>query len=484
MTRETILGAFRAWGCHAYQAELAADFLGEDAAPHHLLATPAGLGKVLIASQIVKFMVERKQTGRVLVVAPSAFCMLWRSRLEELVPQVPVKLMYGRTFREAAEDEPLQNEPIVAIVPCDTAVRPDVRTILASASWDMVIMAEVQPHSRCRSLGLYRQMLSAGTVRRSLLIGPAPLDPAQKGEEAPLPDFQVTNWLGELSDWEGSAIELPPIKWRVTEYTRHEREVQFLHLLQEQLGQAQPAHSPFGFETRLLMRRAISSPYAAQRTLEIMGRKLGRASLPKLTTTSERQYGDPTEVEDVPHLSFSPEARRSYLQFVQTAFDSLQQAESDAKLACLLELLDDLADSRPGRICVLSAFAETASYLHSALSEIGRPSVTVNGGLRYAERQQAMKDFVRGGGILLATPGALGEESDLNRVKHVVHYDLPTSRSQLAQIEGRFGRINRTHACRMYALEDLSAAAGDAPSIEQLVGEGRAVLRNRPRAAV
>ena len=227
----------------------------------------------------------------------------------------------------------------------------------------------------------------------------------------------------------------------------------------------------FGYETGLLIRRAQSSPFAAERTLEIMGRKLGRAPLNRLGAVPEKQYGDPTEVEDVPNLSFSPECRHSYLQFVQDAFDAFQQITVDAKLECLLRLLDDLSDDRPGRICVLCACADTVSYLHDALAQVGIPSAAINGGLRYAERQQAMRDFVQGGGILLATPGALGEESDLNQVKHVVHYDLPANRSQMAQLEGRFGRINRTDACRMYALQDQSEVGPGSDSITQLLGE-------------
>jgi len=53
MSRESILQAFRERGCHAYQADLAATFLAEDSSPHHLLITPAGLGKVSISSLIV-----------------------------------------------------------------------------------------------------------------------------------------------------------------------------------------------------------------------------------------------------------------------------------------------------------------------------------------------------------------------------------------------------------------------------------------------
>jgi hypothetical protein len=476
MTWETILGAFRERDCHAYQAELAADFLCEASAPHHLLVTPAGLGKVLIASRIVECMVEQGQTRRVLVIAPSAFCMLWRSRLEQSVSAIPVRLMFGTAFREpttyAAADGSPWTEPIVAIVPCDTAMRGDVRGSLASTHWDMVILAEVQSHGRCQPLDLYRQMLAGGRIDRSLLIAALPLEPDSADEKAPLPEFHVTDWSGDLSDWDGNTIDLPPIQWRVVEYARSEQEVCFLNLLREQFEQSCVTSSPFRFQTELLFRRAASSPYAARRTLEIMGRKLSRASLQELAIVSEKQHGDPTEVEDVPKLSFSPEARTSYLQFVQEAFQAFQQIHFDTKLACLLALLDELSDGRPGGICVLSAYGETVSYLHRTLAEIGRFSIAINGGLTYADRQLAMKDFVTGGGILLATPGSLGEESDLNRVKHVVHYDLPASRSQMTALEGRFGRINRTSACRMYALQDLSSAIFDAIPVEQFIAGG------------
>ena len=479
MSREAILKTFRDQGCQAYHADLAADFLCDQSAPHHLLVTPAGLGKVLIASQIAKFMVEHRLTRRILVIAPSPFCMLWRSRLEEQTLSIPVKLVYGRDFRELEADTKIGESPwtdsVVAIVPCDTATRPMVRRALTTTQWDMVIIAEVQPRSRCQALGPYLQMLEADAIGRSLLISDAPVEPPLDGGQHPVPDFHITDWFGELSDWDGQSIELPPVKWRVLEYARSDRELHFHQLLSEQLERTESTHSPFLFQTGLLVRRAASSPRAAERTLEILGRKLSRVPLGKLATVAEKEYGDPTEVEDVPHLSFTPAARQSYLRFVQDAFDAFQGSGEDAKVRCLLSLLDELADERPGRICVLCDYADTVSYLHDALSEVGSSSVAINGGLRYTERQQAMKDFVRGGGILLATPGALGEESDLNRVKHVVHYDLPASRSQLAQIEGRFGRINRTHSCRMYALADQSGATSDAATIGQLIGEPQVI---------
>ncbi len=473
MTRETILGTFRKWGCHAYQAELAADFLAEDSESHHLLLTPAGLGKVLIASRIVQFMAEHGDARRVLVIAPSAFCMLWRARLEQFVSTIPVKLLYGTAFRDPVSGAPAsgvdESEPTVAVIPCDTATRADVRDWLASSDWDMVILAEVQTHSRCQPLDLYRQMLANGRISRSLLIAASPLEFDGEDSAAPLPDFHVTDWSGDLVDWDGNTIELAPICWRVLEYARSDSEVYFLNLLHEQLGQSCSSDGPFHFETELLARRAASSPDAARRTLEIMGRKLSRASLHELSTRSETQHGDPTEVEDVPKLSFSPEARTSYLRFVRESFEAFQQIGSDSKLACLLTLLDELSNGRPGGICVLCSFAETVTYLHKALADIGRFSIAINGSFSYADRQLAMKDFALSGGILLATPGSLGEESDLNRVKHVVHYDLPASRSQMVALEGRFGRINRTSACRMYALQDVSNAISNALPIGELI---------------
>ena len=450
------------------QAQLAADFLCEDSARHHLLLTPAGLRKVLVASQIVKFMAEDSQTRRVLVVAPSAFCMLWRSRLEQQTLPMPVILVYGRQFRQAND---FLTEPAVVIVPCDTAIREDIRTALAASDWDLVILAEVQERSRCQPMRLYLEMLAASHVHRSLLISDSPIEPPEHRPCAAFPDFQVTDWFSELSDWDGQLIELPSVRWRVLEYARSEDETHFHRLVQGQYEQTELAHNPFHFQTGLLVRRAQSSPLAAERTLEIMGRKLGRAPLSRLAAVPENEYGDPTEVEDVPRLSFSPESRHAYLQFVQDAFDAFQQITVDAKLECLLRLLDDLSDERPGRICVLCACADTVSYLHNALAQVGITSAAVNGGLRYAERQQAMRDFVQGGGILLATPGALGEESDLNQVKHVIHYDLPANRSQMAQLEGRFGRINRTDACRMYALQDRSEVGPRSDTISQLLGE-------------
>ena len=241
MTHGEILTAFQNQGCQAYQAQLAADFLCEDSARHHLLLTPAGLRKVLVASQIVKFMAEHCQTRRVLVVAPSAFCMLWRSRLEQQALPMPVKLVYGRDFRQPND---FLTEPAVMIVPCDTAIRADIRTTLAASDWDFVILAEVQERSRCQPMGLYLEMLATSHIQRSLLISDSPIEPAKHQPCAAFPDFQVTDWFGELPDWDGQVIELPPVRWRVLEYARSEDETHFHRLVHDQFEKPGSTHCP------------------------------------------------------------------------------------------------------------------------------------------------------------------------------------------------------------------------------------------------
>jgi ATP-dependent helicase HepA len=473
VTRERILSAFRDQGRRAYQAEFAAEFLREDSARHHLLVAPGGLGKAVTSALVANHMVEHRQARRILVLAPTASAVMWQARFRDRLAAPPVVLVHSRAYREleagASPDGSPWPEAIAAIVPTDVAVRPGISRSLAAVHWDLVILGELHPDPNRQPTALLRHMLAQGVIGRSLLITATPLpalewllDPVGGEQQALWPEFQITKWLGELPDWDGKRIALPPVQWKVLDYTRSEDEARFLSLLQEQSSHEKEAGSPFHFETEVLIRRAASSGFAVEQTLRTISRKLNKVrALRKLATVPEEQYGESFEVEDNPRLSFTSEARQSYLQFVIDSLNALELVKSDTKLACLLRLLDDLAEDSPGKVCVLAAYADTVSYLHSALSEIGSPATVLTGGLKYAVRQQVIRNFLQKGRLLLTTVGALGEECDLSRVRHVIHYDLPTSPSRVTRLEERFNWINRTTPCSMYALQDLSGAVSN-----------------------
>ena len=472
MLRETIRNAFRERGCQAYQADFAAEFLSEGSAQHHLLVTPNGLGKVRSVSLIANRMVEEGRARRVLVIVPGACARLWQAQLERYVSDVPVKFLHTQAFREIQEATAAEGSPwpeaIVAIVPGDAAVKAPLMHALLSAQWDLLVLAETRPRLEYRVSELFQQLLAQGVLARSIVIAGRsnlwPQDAIEYGVERPraaAPKFHVTDWFGELADWNGRTVTAKPVSWSVRDYCRNDAEVAFLRMLQEQLGEVTESRSPFRFQTDVLLRRAASSPLAGERTLDTIYRKLSRSLLRASVTRPEHLYGDPVEVEDLTRPSYTPVARKSYLRFLRNAFHALESVPVDTKRACLLQLVEELIEEQPGKICILAAYADTVDYLREAVSSLRADPHVVTGGLKYAKRQQLMKSFVEGGRVLLATLGALGEESDLTRVKHVILYDIPMYPHQLTQLEGRFGRINRARRCHMYALRDSSGVHVD-----------------------
>ena len=177
-------------------------------------------------------------------------------------------------------------------------------------------------------------------------------------------------------------------------------------------------------------------------------------------------YGDPAELEDLSNPSYTPATRTSYLDFLHSACDALEAVPVDTKLACFLQLIEELSEEEPGKICVLAAYADTLAYLRKSLLSVRVVSRVISRGFKCAERQRLMKEFVEGGDVLLATVGALGRESDLSRVKHVVLYDVAMTPHQLEQIQSRFRRANRARSCRMYALRDNSGIHVDPLFVE------------------
>ena len=467
MLRETIRKAFQQHGCHAYQADFAADFLSEGAAQHHLLVTPSGLGKIRSVSLIASRMVEDGHAGRILVIVPGAFARLWQAQLETHVARIPVKFLHTQAFQETQSGKASEGLPwpetIVAVVPGDAAVKAPLMPSLLSGQWDLLILAETRPRLEYPVSKLYRQLFAQGALARSIVIADrSSLWTTEHNEFAversriASPKFHVTDWSGELADWNGRTITTKAVVWETRDYRRTDVEVRFLKMLQEQLRELNERHSPFHFHTDVLLRRAMSSPLAAERTLDTVYRKYSRCLLRSSVSRPEGLYGDPTELEDLASPSYTPATRKSYLHFLRGAFDALESIPMDTKRACLLELVKELIEEEPGKICILAAYADTVTYLREAMSSLREDLHVITGGFKHAERQQLMREFVEGGDVLLATVGALGQEGDLSRVKHVVLYDVAMTSHQLEQVQSQFCRANRAHCCHMYALRDNS----------------------------
>lgn len=477
MLRDTIRKAFRQHGCHAYQADFAADVLSERAAQHHLLVTPSGLGKVRSVSLIAGKMAEGSRARRILIIVPGAFARLWQAQLETHVADVPVKFLHTRAFREIHKGAIAKGSPwpeaIVAVVPGDAAVKAPLSPAILSVQWDLLVLAETRPRLEYPMSVLYRQLLAQGALARSIVIvdrsslwNQDPSGFAGELPQAASPKFHVTDWSGELADWDSRTVPTKPVTCEIRDYCRADAEVRFLGMLQERLRGLSERQSPFHFHTDVLLRRAASSPLAAERTLDTIYRKFSRSLLRASVTCPENQYGDPLEVEDQARPNCTPVVRKSYLRFLRDAFDVLDSVVVDAKRACFLQLVEELIEEEPGRICVLAAYADTVTYLHDAVSSLRVDPHVITGGFKYAERQQLMKEFVDGGDVLLATVGTLGQESDLSRVKHVVFYDTAMAPHQLEQLESRFGRANRARCCHMYALRDSSGIHVNPPFVE------------------
>ena len=144
---------------------------------------------------------------------------------------------------------------------------------------------------------------------------------------------------------------------------------------------------------------------------------------------------------------------------VKQCIDALDLVSTDEKLNALKGLIRSIIDARSDtapKIVVFSMFAETVSYLHAAIEDLNLPLFKLTGGSFFTEREATVEQFLRDGGVILGTDGAISEGIAMPQVNHVVHYDLPSNPLVLARRCGRFDRLGRMAPLTMYVLKDES----------------------------
>ncbi|KAJ7373006.1 putative ATP-dependent RNA helicase ddx4 [Desmophyllum pertusum] len=82
-----------------------------------------------------------------------------------------------------------------------------------------------------------------------------------------------------------------------------------------------------------------------------------------------------------------------------------------------------------------------ADFLASLLSQEGFPTTSIHGDRQQQEREEALSDFRRGRCPVLIATNVAARGLDIDNVKHVVNYDLPSEIDEFVHRIGRTGRI-------------------------------------------
>jgi superfamily II DNA/RNA helicase len=151
------------------------------------------------------------------------------------------------------------------------------------------------------------------------------------------------------------------------------------------------------------------------------------------------------------------------LSLVDECLSSIESVETDAKLDAAKKLVESIRSSQHKdllRFSVQTSFAVTATYVALAIREMGLPVYKMTGLIPEGDRRSALDRFRETGGVLVCTD-ATAEGTNFPDVLHVLHYDLPTSRSKFELRKGHFDRYGRISPCKMYVFRDESGVLAD-----------------------
>lgn len=483
MADQELLQRFREQGCTAYQGLFASEFLRPESPRYHLLGAPVGSGKIYVATRVASYMLKHELARRVLVLTPSSLAQMWHVRLAEACEGMPSIVVSRPAYRELLARTPVNElpwrQPLIAVAPIDTAKQDDIAESFAQVHWDLVIIDEAHLLSGPHRMALLRRLMSANAIGRLLLMTATPLPffgPfLAKREEvvtSPLADLAFTNWFTGLRNWEGELIVRPPVRRITVEYQRGPDEVAFLQTFCRGLGEL-TTNQTSAFVQTILVHRAASSIFAVEQSL----RRLQRTLALRATQASELLAGPTDDLEDLYDDTISEQSWNSLwengnaaIRFVESSLNSLEQVQSDEKLASVTKLLQQLLDDSTCKICVISSYVDSLNYLHSAISDLNITAGLITGGQIFMEREEAVRRFLHDGRLLLATDAVM-EGFNMAQVNHVIHFDLPQNPNRLMQRQGRFDRIGRTEPLSSYHFRDTSGALPSEQQVESTLSK-------------
>ena len=478
MKREELLTLFRSRGLAAWQANFAASFLEPDSGTFHLLAAPVGSGKTHVARAIVAELMA-EEAKRILVLSPNMMlCEQWTARLRE-GSLVPVSLLTRRELRELEAQVPIGESPLqqtgIYVISLGLARQDDIANQLSAIEWDLIIVDEAHQLAAPMAATLLDRLSGANVVRRLLLISSTP-PPTLESWIRPSPEqpirlptpLVITNWYGELKNWDSSVVQRPALRWNIYPYRRSPEEVSYLSLLLRRIEELVNQSHVKSLLTQILTQQLSSSLLAFEQTLLRLSHTFNAADTDSELLDFKQFLADPelgidsaeAHIRVVDKNSIWID-KQSALAIVDECIHVLDMITVDGKTRAFLSLVRSIMSATPDipRICLFSMYNETISYLHATLddtNDIGLSLFTTTGASSFAEREETVKLFLDNGGLLLATDTTLGEEFEMLEIRDVIHYDLPTSPLIFEQRRGGFDRIGRQVPLTMHLLLDES----------------------------
>jgi len=303
------------------------------------------------------------------------------------------------------------------------------------------------------------------------------------------PERIATTLKYELSD---SEMELYN---KVTEYVRNGFDKA------QKVLDPKRAHA-VGFALTILQRRLASSPEAIYQSLRRRRERLEKrmVELQSLRDAGSKRGAAPElfsggfSDEDLEDYEDAPEEEINEIEEqlldkataaisiaeLEIEIHTLQDLESDArrllysgvdkKWEQLSKTLQDDAlmyskDGRREKIIIFTEHRDTLHYLANKIRTMLGSSeavLTIQGGMRREERNQAEEDFKNDAGVsVLVATDAAGEGINLQCAHLMLNYDLPWNPNRLEQRFGRIHRIGQRAICNLWNLVAKDTREGE-----------------------
>ncbi len=477
----------------AYQLEPALAMFRQGAT-RLLIADAVGLGKTIQAGVILLELSHQTDTFRGLVLVPAGLRDQWSMELATHFNLTSVRVDSAWLKSTTAGRPPDVNPwslPGIYISSHDFVKRPEALRPLEDVTWDLVVVDE----AHAAGLTTDRRVAIHAICQRSrrvvlLTATPNADDPAALNALCRIGSLHEDDPVCLFARARADVDATRSRKSAVIAVASSGAERQMHHLLNKYSQQVwKEAAARKDDRARLvsiiLRKRALSSAQSlvssVRRRIALLSASerpaLEQLSLP-LGDEDPLDDDEPVDVLAVAGLSDVVRERRWLTAILETA---ARAARAETKTSALRRLVRRIRQPT----IVFTEYRDTLARLERQLSAIGRPLLTLHGGLTPSERAQVTQRFNEGGHILLSTDAA-AEGLNLHHQCHVVvHYELPWNPARLEQRAGRVDRVGqraRVHEIALVAA-DTAERLVVAPLVARAI-RARSVPGRSPLLAV
>ena len=457
-----------------------------------LLADEPGTGKTIMGGLWLRESQRRGFVKRALVVAPAHLVSKWQADIARFL-NGDLRRITMSTIQEGALAGPhdwwIVSLDLAAVNPAVyEAIHPE------RAGWDAVVFDEAHrltPNAqqyyrvgRMLSKSASRTLLMTATPHRgnetlfrSLMhlvdpqVFPEPvnLNPNSSQHLKPGPLHFLRRMKEELYDYDGETRLFKAREARNVNVPLNVNERGFYNEALDLVDEYFPPDAVV-LAKMVYGKRAASSLYALQRTLERRRDYMGRENPSDAARSRDPHDQDESEQEEARVVNEVSKASREEKQAIDEILERLTEVVEDAALPVSKwpQMVDKclaphhIVPDSDRQAVIFTEFADTANWLVDRFESHGYTARRYSGADTHRERDEIRARFAAGEFQVIVSTDAGNEGIDLQTAQVLVNWDMPWSLVRLEQRMGRIHRIGQTDKVWLYNLVATDTREGDA----------------------